>query len=143
MKSNDNQFLGIQIILPFPPNDLKADFELEVYARFMRHLRHVPTSRPEIRVLAAMQFVADMLDISDAHIAKTLIDLGLRAPRMAFPEAYLEFADNALIRSIHEAGSANTGLKELQNHWSEIGDDKFAAFKRCYPTLSEGIFVSP
>ena len=141
MKSNDNPFEGINIHLPFPPTDMKAEFEMEVYARFMRHLRHVPSSRPQIRILAATQFVADMMDVNDAQIAKILVDLGLRAPRMAFPESYLQFIDNILMRSIHEVGYTNIALKDLHHHWQLIGEDKFAAFKRCYPTLAEGIFI--
>ena len=141
MKSNDNQFEGNNIHLPFPPTDMKAEFEMEVYARFMRHLRQVPSSRPEIRVLAAMQFVADMMDVGDAQIAKALVDLGLKAPRMAFPESYLQFVDNILMRSIHDIGYANGSLRDLNHHWQSIGEDKFAAFKRCYPTLADGIFV--
>lgn len=141
MKSNDNQFTGTNINLPLPPTDMKAEFEMEVYARFMRHLRQVPTSRPEIRVLAAIQFVADMIDVSDAQIAKTLVDLGLRAPRIAFPEAYLQFVDNNFMRSSHDVGYKNLALNELHHHWHSIGEDKFSAFKRCYPTLAEGVFI--
>ena len=141
MKSNDNSFEVHHITLPFPPTDMKADFEMEVYARFMRHLRQVCNSRSDIRVLSSIQFVADMMDVSDALISKILVDLGLRAPRMAFPEAYLEFADNTLMREIHQSGSASLCLRELQNHWAETGDDRFAAFKRLYPTLSVGVFA--
>lgn len=141
MKSNDNNFEGTNIVLPFPPTDMKAEFEMEIYARFMRHLRTVPTSRPEIRILAATQFVADMMDIQDAVVSKTLVDLGLRAPRMAFPESYLESVDNIMMRDIHEVGLTSAALKDLQHHWQSIGEDKFAAFKRCYPTLAEGMFT--
>jgi hypothetical protein len=141
MKSNDNQFEGINIHLPFPPTDMKAEFEMEVYARFMRHLRQVPSSRPEIRILAAIQFVADMMDVGDAHISKILVDLGLRAPRMAFPESYLQFVDNILMRSIHDVGYTNGALKDLHQHWQLIGEDIFAAFKRSYPILADGIFI--
>lgn len=141
MKSNDNNFEGTNIQLPFPPTDMKAEFEMEIYARFMRHLRAVPSSRPEICILAATQFVADMMDIQDSVVSKTLVDLGLRAPRVAFPESYLQSVDNIMMREIHEAGLASVALKDLHHHWQEIGDDKFAAFKRCYPTLAAGIFT--
>ena len=141
MKSNDNNFEGTNILLPFPPTDMKAEFEMEIYARFMRHLRNVPSSRPEIRILAATQFVADMMDIEDSLVANTLVDLGLRAPRLAFPEAYLEFIDNIMMRDIHEIGFISQALKDLRGHWQETGEDKFAAFKRCYPTLAEGMFA--
>lgn len=141
MKSNDNKFEGTNIQLPLPPTDMKAAYEMEIYARFMRYLREVPTSRPEICILAATQHVADMMDVGDAQIAKILVDLGLRAPRMAFPESYLQFSDKTLMRSIYEIGYANGALKDLQSHWQFIGEDKFAAFKRYYPSLAEGLYV--
>ena len=141
MKSNDNHFEGTAITLPLPPLDLTASYEHEIYARFMSHLRTVPSSRPEIRVLAAMQYVADLLDKPDAEIAACLVGLGLRAPRLSFPESYLEFADNALMRDVYEVGCTSGHLRDLQCHWSRIGDDKFAAFRRCYPSLAEGVFA--
>jgi hypothetical protein len=141
MKSNDNRFEATNIKLPFPPTDMKAEFEMEVYARFMRHLRVVPSSRPEICILTATQYVADMMDIEDSLVANTLVDLGLRAPRLGFPDAYLEFIDNIMMRDIHEIGFISPALKELRDHWQATGEDKFAAFKRCYPTLATGIFT--
>ncbi len=141
MKSNDNSFDGNNIELPFPPTAAHAIFEMEVYARFMRHLRNVPTSRPEIRVLTTIQFVADMMNEEDADIAMVLVGLGLRAPRLAFPESFLELMDKSMMRQIHDPASCAPAMRELQGHWHSKGDDKFAAFRRCYPTLSEGLFT--
>jgi hypothetical protein len=64
-------------------------FELEVFGHFIGHLRQVPNSRLEIKILSSIHFTADILDTSDALIAKTLVDLGLRAPRKAFPISFL------------------------------------------------------
>jgi hypothetical protein len=113
-------------ILPHPPV-LSGDAEL--YARFMRHLRHVPTSRLEIKVLSAIQFTADLMSRSDADVAKSLVEMGLRAPRLAFPADFLRFADRALLRTGWEIGGASQALLELKAHWDEIGEDKFAVFK--------------
>lgn len=136
-------FLDEKIVLPFPPQDtLEARVEMDVYARFMRHLRSVPSSREEIRVLSSIQFVADMMVLSDALVAKMLVDMGLRAPRVSFPETYLEHADQALMRDVHEIGSANEALRDLKSHWDKIGEDRLAAFRRVYPTLTEGLFTS-
>ncbi len=124
------------IALPLPPIQAQ-DAEMAVYARFMRHLRNVPNSRTEIKVLSAIQFTADMMDHSDAHVAKALVELGLRAPRMAFPADFLDFMDNAQMRSGWEIGSPTQAMKELKDHWDRIGEDKFAAFRRAYALLSE------
>lgn len=128
------------VILPLPP-ELQEDGDMKVYARFMRYLRHVPNSRMEIKVLSAIQFTADILDCSDAHVAKLLVDLGLRAPRMAFPAEFLAFADQSLVRNEWDVGGPSKGMVALQTHWNEIGEDKFAAFKREYPLLEEGAVV--
>lgn len=123
--------------LPLPP-ELQQSGEMKVYARFMRYLRHVPNSRMEIKVLSAIQFTADILDHSDAHVAKVLVDLGLRGPRMAFPAEFLNFADKALLRSGWEVGGPSKGILELKAYWDRIGEDKFSVLTGEYPLLAEG-----
>ncbi|MBL8638085.1 MAG: hypothetical protein JNN09_06275 [Alphaproteobacteria bacterium] len=142
MKANDNKLETEKVILPMPPLSREARYEMDVYARFMRHLRCVPSSRMEIKVLSAVQYVADMMDAADGEIAKTLVDLGLRAPRMAFPVEYIDFVDNALMREDWEVGSASASIKELQAHWGRIGEDRLAGFRRYYPALAEN-FLAP
>lgn len=139
-KSNDNQ-VSSKIILPLPPSDKNARAEMEVYARFMRHLRMVPNSLPEIKILSAIQFTADIIDIGDALVAKTLVDLGLRAPRKSFPSDYLEFIDKSLLRTGWQVGGPTQGAADLKLHWDKIGEDKFAAFRRDLPVAVETVFV--
>ncbi|MBL4804801.1 MAG: hypothetical protein JKY71_08040 [Alphaproteobacteria bacterium] len=129
-----------QTILPLPPQK-EQEAELEIYARFMRHLRHVPNSRTEIKVLSAIQFTADMLDYSDAHIAKALVEMGLRAPRMAFPADYLKFADRALMRNGWDIGGPSAAMFDLKSFWDRIGEDRFAAFKGDFPLVAEDAYV--
>lgn len=126
-----------RVILPLPPLGDDTKLEMEVYARFMRHLRYVPNSRMEIKVLTAIQYVADMMDMQDCQVAKILVDLGLRGSRMALPAMYLEYADYALMRGKWDMEAANASLRELYEYWAKIGEDRFAAFKRTYPILSE------
>ena len=139
LKSNDNK-IGNKVILPLPP-EAKESSDMEIYARFMRHLRNVPNSRAEIKVLSAIQFTADMLDIGDALVAKTLVDCGLRAPRQSFPAEYLEFIDKSLLRSGWEIGGPTASAAELKAHWDNIGEDKFAAFRRDVAVARETSFV--
>ena len=142
MKANDNlPTNNDRVLLPLPPLTAEAKFEMDVYARFMRHLRHVANSRDDIKVLSAIQFVADMMDVQDDEIAKVLVDHGLRAPRVSFPANYLEYVDNALMRDDWETGAASAPLKDLREHWGRIGEDRFAAFKRYYPSISEDMFT--
>lgn len=127
--------------LPLPPEDVRDNVNMEIYARFMGHLRHVPNSRMEIKILSAAQFTADMTNYTDAQIAKILVDLGLRAKRAAFPADFLEYADQALMRSGWDVGGPNEALLDLKAYWDRIGEDKFAGFKRGYSLLDETLAV--
>ena len=124
------------VVLPLPPAPARfLPSEMEVYARFMRHLRHVPNRRLEIKIFSAIQFTADMLDHSDAHVAKILVDLGLRAPRLAFPADFLRYVDETMLRGGWDVGAPSAGLKALKDHWDRTGEDRFAGFKREYPLV--------
>ncbi|HEU4837990.1 MAG TPA: hypothetical protein VFS88_01100 [Micavibrio sp.] len=125
------------IFLPLPPLDGSDDLELEVYARFMRHMRLVPNSRLEIKILSAIQFTSDMMDLNDAIISKMLADMGLRAPRKAFPEAYLNHVDNTLMRAGWDVGGPCASSIDMKRFWDDIGEDKFAAFKKDYSRVAE------
>ena len=129
-----------EISLPLPPTITEED-DLALYARFMRHLRHVPTSRMEIKILSAIRFTADLLDHSDAHISKVLVDLGLRAPRMAFPADFLKYTDAALMRSGWEVGGPSAGLLALKEYWDATGEDQFAAFRGDYPLMEARVLI--
>lgn len=131
----------VKLVLPLPPEDVKMKEEMEIYARFFRHLRHVPHSRMDIKILSSIQFTADFLDHSDAHVAKVLVDLGLRAPRMAFPADFLRFADDSLMRSGWEFGAPGASLMALKEFWDRNGEDKFASFQRDFALLSERVSV--
>ncbi len=124
------------IDLPSPQENCSAD-DLRLFSRFMKHLRNVPSSRAAIKVLSAIQFTADMLDYSDAHVAKVLVEHGLRAPRLAFPADFLEFIDSSLMRSSWEIGAPSPAMRDLKAYWDRNGEDKFAAFKRTYSLLDE------
>lgn len=121
------------VFLPLPPLDGADDVELEVYARFMRHIRLVPNSRIEIKVLSAIQFTSDMMDMNDAIISKMLADMGLRAPSGAFPGAYLDHVYSALMRCGRDAGGPCASSVDMKRFWDDIGEDKFAAFKKDFP----------
>ncbi len=126
------------ITLPLPPESLDAHTNLAIYARFMQHLRHVPNSRMEIKILSSIQFTADMLDLSDAHVAKALVDLGLRAPRLALPADFLNFVDASLMRSGFEVGAPTAGSLAIKDHWDKIGEeDTFSGFKGRYIANTE------
>ena len=139
MKQSDNSIDDRfeNVFLPLPPLGGIESMELEIYARFMRHFRLVPNSRIEVKVLSAIQFTSDMMDLNDALVAKCLADMGLRAPRRAFPESYLDHVDRSLMRSGWEAGGPSASSVDMKRFWDDIGEDKFAAFKREVPLVRE------
>lgn len=135
-------------VLPLPPEmGEEGRFEMEIYARFMRHLRQVPNSRMDIKVLSSIQFTADMLDMSDALVAKTLVDLGLRVPRTALPVAFLDFVDNCFRRAVWDAeqNTPHAALVALKRHWDRIGEEGVAGpggWKRYSVFNGESTWVS-
>lgn len=128
LKSNDN-FAKADIHLPLPPEDHKTS-EMEIYARFMRHLRLMPKGSAEIRVLSAIQFTSDMLDINEALVSKVLVALGLLAPRGAFPSEYVNFVNKSMSRTGWHIGAPTKEMTNLIFHWDKIGGDKFAAYRQ-------------
>lgn len=124
--SNHKAYDYERVILPLPPHaGEETRFEMEVYVRFMRHLREVPNSRMEIKILSAIQFTADMMDVCDALVAKTLVDCGLKAPRKAFPLSFLDFVDKSIMRASWDYNAPSVSILKLNDHWKKIGEDRF------------------
>jgi len=142
LKANDNLKSitpSNSIVLPIIHPGETGSLELDLYARFMRHLRCVPTSEMDIKILASIQFTADIMDMNDSLVAKMLVDMGLRAPRRAFPASYLDYVDRTLMRSGFEIGGPKESTIALKHHWDAIGEDCFAAFRKEQPFVLEPI----
>ncbi|MES2729224.1 MAG: hypothetical protein V4621_03885 [Pseudomonadota bacterium] len=146
-KGNDNQRLqqvtrtfdkiSDRICLPLAPADTGAGSEMEIYLCFMRRLRDVPNSRLEIKILHALQFAADIMNDDVAEVTVTLVNCGLRAPRLAFPALFLERADAALMRDPTGCGAANAALVSLRRHWDSLGEDRWAGVTRKHDRLAQ------
>ncbi len=119
-----------------------CDEHREIYLRFMGHIRHVPVSRAEIKILSSIQFTADMTDNSDAYISNVLIDMGLRAPRLAFPNAFLDYADKALLRRGWDIGAPSRALEELSDIWlHEKPQATLGSFRHVHSVVEETVLV--
>lgn len=146
LKSNDNQLFKNtdgRIYLPLPPEKIEMRGEMEIYARFMRHLRVVPNVSAEIKILSAIQFTADLLNHHDAYIAKILVNLGLRAPKNSFPAAYLEFVEKINLQSNLEGGSASSHTRSLCKHWHNIGEGQLTTTSHIPPYAENAYFIEP
>jgi hypothetical protein len=120
MKNNLDFLDKENVILPLPPQDTSAEMEMEIYVRFMRYLRHAPSNSMEVKVLSSIHFTADMLDHSDALVAKVLVDLGLRASRRSFPSSYLEHHSYSMKRNEWEVGAPSMQARALNRYWKGI-----------------------
>ncbi len=118
-----------------------CDEHREIYLRFMGHIRHVPVSREEIKILSSIQFTADMTDNSDAYISNVLIDMGLRAPRLAFPNAFLDYADKALMRRGWDIGAPSKALEELSDTWLRDKPQTLGAFRHVHSVVEDTVLV--
>ena len=126
------------IVLPhLPEQGQELTDEAVIHNRFMRHLRAVPTRRASIKVLSAIQFTADFLGYSDAHVSKVLVDLGLRTTRQALPAEFLDYVDGALPRGDWLVGGPSASVQDLASYWRSVGEDPFVAVKRAFPVLAE------
>ena len=142
MSLDMNMFIENQIILPrLPEHFSKMSDEEAIYKHFMRHLQAVPTSKVSIKVLSSIQFTADFLGYSDAHVTKVLVDLGLRAPREALPAEFLDYTDIAIPRGYWAAGGASLAVLALADHWRKIGEDPFVSVKRVFPLPANDLHV--
>lgn len=114
----------------------------EIYLRFMGHIRHVPVSRMEIKILSSIQFTADMTDNSDAYVANILVEMGLRAPRLAFPNAFLDHADRALMRRGWDIGAPSKALEDLRSHWlHDTPQPTLGPFRHVHSVLQDEVLV--
>ncbi len=127
-----------KITLPYLEKDNTTEQQREIYSRFIGHMRHVPISRMEIKILSSIQFSADMMDSSDAYISKELVELGLRAPRIAFPIEFLDYADRALARHGFEIGAPSKAVQDLAKQWLVVNKQlKLSTFRHVHSIVEE------
>lgn len=103
---------------PLPPTAFgKWADEMDIYVRFMRHVRASNYTKAEQRIFSAIQVAAVGMGRGDAETAMILVDLGLRAPRGAFPAEFLYMADQAVCRLAMWGQEPGRGVRELVTYW--------------------------
>jgi hypothetical protein len=112
------------VILPCLPEHA-GPTERDIYMSFIRAVREGPSRRMEVRILTAIHRAADQTDNSDAYVSRVLTDLGLMAPRLAFPGDFLDHIDANLVRS-RPLRSVPASYLALAHHWAAIGEDLYA-----------------
>ncbi|MGH1404571.1 MAG: hypothetical protein ACRBDL_10030 [Alphaproteobacteria bacterium] len=129
-----------QMTLPHIDLEKACPVQKELYLCFMGHIRRVPVSRPEIKILSAIQSTADRLHISDAHVSKELVEMGLRAPRLSFPLEFLDFIDRSMMRCGWDIGAPSSAMVELRDVWFEnVGQDRLPLFRHVHAIVQEDV----
>lgn len=113
-------FTGKRIILPVPTKSFFYPEADDMAWSFLQVLRDIKHNDKASGIAKAIEFVADFMNASDAFVAKMLVDQGLRAPREAFCEEFLDYVDKSL-SATRWLFSADKNLVELGRYWDEIG----------------------
>lgn len=116
------------VILPCLPDSTGAA-ERDIYMSFIRALREGPSPytsvrRMEVRIMTAIHRAADATENSDAYVSRVLVDLGLMAPRLAFPADFLDHVDATVMRA-RPLVTLPAGYTALLHHWAAIGEDLY------------------
>ncbi|NBX66098.1 MAG: hypothetical protein EBQ96_03775 [Proteobacteria bacterium] len=117
-----------RIILPCQPENA-GKIEREIHLAFFKSFREGPHRRMETRILTAIHRAADVTDNSDAYVSRVLVDMGLMAPRLAYPGDFLDHVDATLLRD-RPLRTVPPSYLALTAHWSAIGEDGYALQER-------------
>lgn len=124
---------------PLPPTAFSqwAD-EMDIYVRFMRQVRTSAYTKAEHKIFSGIQVAGAATHRDDAHVAMMLIDLGLRAPRGAFPAEFLCRIDAAITRAGQVESALSTAVADLLEHWQRIdGGGMVAVGTACLPGAAQ------
>lgn len=113
-----------RIILPCLPESA-GGIEREIHLAFFKSFREGPHRRMETRILTAIHRAADVTDNSDAYVSRVLVDMGLMAPRLAYPGDFLDHVDATLLRD-RPLRTVPPAYLALTAHWAAIGEEGYA-----------------
>lgn len=105
--------------MPVPPGDNSSDF---VYHQaFIHAMNRIQNASIATKLRQAIEETADATQTSPAHIARLLVDYGLRAPRHAFPDSFLDYIDSRPEPKLSVLRAAeDLDVTELKNFWQAL-----------------------
>ena len=127
-------------VLPYLPENAGSN-EREIYTAFIRSLRESTHRRMEVRILTAIHKAADLTDNSDAYVSRVLVDLGLLAPRLAFPGDFLDHVDATLLRD-KPLLRIPASYQALTQHWGALGEESPYRNNRAAEGLLHSFLIS-
>jgi hypothetical protein len=106
--------------MPVPPADNSAD--ITYYRAFVSEMGRAKQASVADKIRNSMEAAATRTGTSATHIARLLVDCGLRAPRHAFPDSFVSFVDNAPQTTGQKSGfgtifPADTDMDALRLYW--------------------------
>ncbi|PCH99451.1 MAG: hypothetical protein COB76_05720 [Alphaproteobacteria bacterium] len=119
----------------------RGDHEaLQIFTHAFRNARQ---GRDEIKVLSAIHKTADITGQSDAFISKILVEHGLLAPRLSFPQDFLDHIDQSFIRQEEGRFSIlSKSYRSVLQFWSDHGEDPFAFVRRGHKAYQTPSFLT-
>jgi len=97
--------------------------EKEITLIFLHYYRDLAVSSSDVRVFRAIDKAATLTGYSEAVIAKTLVNCGLRSSRRSLPQEFLNHVDMMLYR-VHACKS----YKALKKFWSDTCGENLNIF---------------
>ncbi len=121
MLIQDHTAVSPRVQFPKPPA-VSADnwaVDMDVYVRFCRAMRDSSLTIPEQKIAVAITTVATQMqdELSTEDVALTLVELGLRAPRGAFPGEFVTRVLNAHTRHLRRGDHFSEPLRDLMTAW--------------------------
>ncbi len=106
--------------MPVPPSASSQDHDY--YQAFVHIMNRLPrTLAIGAKLRTAIEHTADYMRTSPAHVARLLVDYGLRAPRQAFPASFLDFVDQTPApRDAIARASMDADVIELKDFWHTL-----------------------
>ena len=111
-----------RIVLPICPDDHADTEDKKTFHIFMQTLRSQSNSLMSSKVLSAIHSTAQRRQHDVDQVAKVLVDFGLKAPKKAFPQGFVNFCENAIARSINSFKPVPSSIRDLAAHWTKTGE---------------------
>jgi hypothetical protein len=106
--------------MPVPPQASHPDHDYyQAFVHVMNRLPH--TMAIGIKLRTAIENTAEFMRTSPAHVARLLVDYGLRAPRQAFPASFLDYVDATRTpRHAVQRAAMDSDVIELKDFWQTL-----------------------
>jgi hypothetical protein len=115
--------------MPVPPGPSSPD--LPYYQAFVHAMNRTKAASIAEKLRHAITLTADLTKTSPAHIARMLVDYGLRAPKAAFPDSFVDYVESRPApKSFVPLTATDTDVIALKDFWRTLLSAKATAEER-------------